>query len=91
MENEKAGLKDYEFDAVTWEAQRFDAVERKFQEELEQLKGDANAAALAGEYEKLLRVVRISHGKPLSIRQTHPMHTAACLLIATCTPALAAC
>jgi hypothetical protein len=32
MEDEKADIKDYEFDAVTWEAQRFDAVERKFQE-----------------------------------------------------------
>ena len=31
MEEEKE-VKDYDFDAVSWEAQRFDAVERKFQE-----------------------------------------------------------
>ncbi len=31
MEEDK-DVKDYDFDAVAWEAQRFDAVERKFQE-----------------------------------------------------------
>ncbi|BDA44058.1 Cilia- and flagella-associated protein 58 [Coccomyxa sp. Obi] len=55
--------KDAVFESVTWEAQNYDAAERKFQEVLEKLpgRGDENLEQFIVEYDSLLKAVRKSH------------------------------